>query len=263
MGKLSEKDRGIIIKETISDVHNLDIMGNLRKTNNNGYLFEIDDRKINIDLKWEEEDKLDISTKITVYSLLFVTIYMLIFSKKYLLVSIIISMSVLYTMYLDGSLERFKDSFKPKLDAEYKKRLNEILNKYLDVIDNYLEENPNTSKDKLLKLSLSDYIDIKYIIIGEADILKRLVEKLVEFKPKLRSKELITRENADVIVRRLPNDVPELKIKREDIVVDYTIDNGTFCIGQVGDKSKIVSIDVNDYMNPIILDDGGVKVFIE
>ena len=126
MGKLSEKDRGIIIKETISDVHNLDIMGNLRKTNNNGYLFEIDDRKFNIDLKWEEEDKLDISTKITVYSLLFVTIYMLIFSKKYLLVSIIISMSVLYTMYLDGSLERFKDSFKPlhnpyffKLNLEY------------------------------------------------------------------------------------------------------------------------------------------------
>jgi hypothetical protein len=165
-------------------------------------------------------------------------------------------------MYLDGSLERFKNSFKPKLDDEYKTILNEILNKYLDVIDNYLEENPNTSKNKLMKISLSDYIDIKYIIIGEGDILKRLVEKLLEFKPKLVN-TIVTRNNADVIVRRLPNDVPELIIKRDDIVVDYTIDNGTFCIGQVGDKSKIVSIDVNDFNNPIVLDNGGVNIFIE
>ena len=262
MGKLSEKDRVIIINESIKDVHNLDIMGNLRKTNNNGYLFEIDDKKFNIDLKWEKEDNLDISTKVSLYSLLFITTYMLLFNKKYLLVSMLISVSVLYTMYLDGSLERFKNSFKPKLDDEYKTILNEILNKYLDVIDNYLEENPNTSKNKLMKLSLSDYIDIKYIIIGEGDILKRLVEKLLEFKPKLVN-TIVTRNNADVIVRRLPNDVPELIIKRDDIVVDYTIDNGTFCIGQVGEKSKIVSIDVNDFNNPIVLDNGGVNIFIE
>lgn len=263
MGKLSEKDRGIIIKETISDVHNIDILGYLRKTNNNGYMFEIDDRKFNIDLKWEKEDDLDSSTKITVYSLLFITIYMILFNRKYLLISMLISMSVLYTMYLDGSLVRFRDSFKTKLDREYKVILNEILNKYLDVIENYLEENPNTSKDKLLKVSLSNYIDIKYIIVGEDDILKRLVEKIILVNPKIKLKNIVTRDNADVIVRRLPDEVPELIIKRKDIVVDYTIDNGTFCMGQVDDKSKIVSIDVNDYMNPIILDDGGVSVFIE
>ena len=56
---------------------------------------------------------------------------------------------------------------------------------------------------------------------------------------------------------------PHRILKVKDPTDSYTIDNGTFCIGQVGDKSKIVSIDVNDFNNPIVLDNGGVNIFIE
>ena len=263
MGKLSKSKKEIILNETIRDIHNIDIIGNLRKIKKEkGYIFNIDNKKYNIDLNWEKEDNLDMATKLTVYSLLFITTYMILFNKKYLLVSMLLSMSLTYTLYLDGSLEKFKNSFKPKLDREYKELLKKIVNKYLIIIDNHIKDNPDITKDKLLKLSLSDHIDIKYIIIGEDDILKRLVEKILETSPKLLN-TLVTRNNADVIVRQIPNDIPELIIKRGDIVVEYTIDNGTFCVGEVGDKSKVVSIDVNDYTKPIILDDSGVNVFIE
>ena len=48
-----------------------------------------------------------------------------------------------------------------------------------------------------------------------------------------------------------------------DIIVEYNIDNGVFCVGDVTETSKIVKIEIEENSNIKLKDSGGVLVYIK
>jgi hypothetical protein len=260
------KIRDDIVRENIKDIHNNHILKNIRnymKNHNNKldgkYYYNVDEDKININIEWKKKS-LDMMSLLWIFLLVFSTLYIGIVSNtKIFILSNVLLLLGLYLSKLDGTLDNLKEYSRPNLDDRYKKELEIVLHKYLDVIEKKMKEGYDI--EKLRVLSLSDYLDSKYIIISECDILNELIN-IINMKDNKLIKKECNEKNADVIVRRVKRQLPIIDIKNIDVIVEYNIDNGVFCVGEVTETSKIVKIEIDEKYNIKLKDSGGVLVYI-
>ena len=254
---LLSKDRKNIISDIIEDVHNIDFRGNLRPSDE--YWYEIDKNKENINLEWLEYRPMDKSAVLLLVCSVLLSLYIGLSSNlndivlSIVLLVLLISPSILF----DRSCIIYY--FSRKVSETYKLELEHILNKYIDVLEMESKKKDILDID-LYKISLVDHLDIKYILVGESEILFRLINKIKEKNPKL-IKVLVTDSNADVIITKKKNDIPEIDIMSENIAVEYHIDNGVFCIGLSDENIDIVKICV-DNMNVEVIEDCGLNVLV-
>lgn len=272
---LNNQDKKDIINDTIKDIHNEDIIGGIRNYNKekglsktNSFNYKYDGFESNINLDWDHK-KLDISNLIILSLILLINIY-LVFSStlKLLILSNISSIIVIYILYLDGSLEDTIESiFKDRLDVKYKSYLEENVCRYLDRILIIMKEsNRKITKQELLDTNLLDHLDMKYIMISNELIVKRLINKILDTYPDL-MKFKVNKNEADVIISRFANTRSEdiesnIIIKNKKVVVDCKIDNGTYCIGTLEEDSIIVEIEIDNDGNITIIDSKDLMIYI-
>lgn len=261
------KIRDDIVSENIRDIHNNCILKNIRnylKNHNNkidkGYYYDIGENKININIEWKDKS-LDVMSFLWIFLLVFSTLYVgLVSNTKIFGLSIVLLVFGIYLSKLDGSLDNLIDYSRKSLDDRYKSELEIVLHRYLDVIEEKINEGYDI--EKLRNLSLSDYLDSKYIIISEGEILNKLIN-IINVKDNKLIKKECNEKNADVVVTRVKNSLPIIDIKVSDIIVEYNIDNGVFCVGDVTETSKIVKIEIEENSNIKLKDSGGVLVYIK
>ena len=260
------KIRDDIVSENIRNIHNNHIIKNIRnylKNHNNKlngkYYYNVDDKKININIEWKDKS-LDVMSILWMFLLVFSTLYIgFVGEVKMKILSNILLIVGMYLSKMDGSLYTLIEYSRSNLDDRYKRELEIVLHKYLDVIEEKIKEGYDI--EKLRNISLSDYLDSKYIIISEGDILNELINIIDSKDGKLIKKEC-NEKNADVIVRKVKMNLPVIDIKNPDVIVEYEIDNGVFCVGEVTETCKIVKIEIDSNYNIKLKDSGGVLVYI-
>ena len=223
----------------------------------------------NINLDWNNKE-FNYNNLISISLIFVINIYFILRSSLIsIIVSNLVSFSILYIMYLDGSLLQIIDCiFKEKLDNRYKKFLRESIPYYLNIIEENINNNKNISKEELIKIDMSNLED-KYIITCSkfnilSIIINRLVNNLIEECPTILN-VVVDKSNADVIIKKRKTDNMEsnIIIKKKGVVVDYKVDNGTYCIGSLEDDSIIVEVEElkDRYIN--IIDSKGLLIYVE
>lgn len=260
------KIRDDIVRENIRNIHNNHIIKNIRnylKNHNNKlnrkYYYNVDDKKININIEWKDKS-MDLMTLLWIFLLVFSTLYIAFACDiKIKILSNILLLCGMYLLKMDGSLDNLIEYSRENLDDRYKRELEIVLHKYLDVIEAKMKDGYDI--EKLRNISLSDYLDSKYIIISEGEILNELIN-IIDSKDGRLIKKECNEKNADVIVRRVKMNLPIIDIKNPDVIVEYEIDNGVFCVGEVTETSKIVKIEIESNYNIKLKDSGGMLVYI-
>lgn len=270
---LTNQDKIKIIDTSVTEIHK-DIRGEIKKVNkqngfneDRGLIVEYNNINSNINLDWKHK-KIDYPNLLVLFIVLIVNIYLIIKSSLIcILLSNISSISILYVLYLDGSLSITIDHlFKERLDNRYKIFLNKIIPKYLDVLSEKI--NKNNCIEELLNTNLSESFDKKDLLISPEInftklIIYRLVANILELNPDIINIKVDV-DNADIIINKtLKCEEPDIVIKKKGVVVDCKIDNGTYCIGSLEDNSIIVEIEVLNDGNIKIIDSKGLKIFVD
>lgn len=256
--KLSNTERNSIINDIIDDIHNKDFRCNLKKTDKYWYKYDKDEKE-NINLEWLEHKELDMSSIILLTCSVIISLYIAFTSNNVdMLVSVMVSTLLICPLILfDYSIIRYY--LCSKISDRYKSELGIMLNKYIDVLESELEKDNMLDTD-LYNISLTDYLDKKYVLVGNREMLFRLINKIKETTPRL-IKVLVTDQNADVIIIKNKSDIPDINIKNESIAVEYHIDNGVFCMGMSDENTDIVKICI-DNGDIEVLDDCGLNVLV-
>ena len=260
-----------IVGKLIKTIHNKDIISGVRKYNKekglderSSFNYKYHNNESNINLDWDHEE-LNIINLFVVSLILIINIY-LIFSLNLILLfgSNIVSCTILYILYLDGSITNIIESlFRDRLDSSYKEYLETILYKYIDVIIKKMEScNGKLSREELLNLNMLEYLDKDDVIISNGLIVNRIVTEILNLNPKIVSFRA-TKENADIIINKSKKDeIPSFDIKKNNVVIDYSVDNSTYCIGCVEENSIIVYIEELKDGTINIKDSKGLSIFI-
>jgi len=278
---LTNIEKKEIVKNTIADIHNLYFLGdyikNLKKNkkkistpywfNINPdekiktklYKFEDDGYRTNINLLYSDEDLYDNLELHSAWHLSYMqkltmfTIFQ-IFLK-------LLGFNLLFVLSFSAHVFITKEEKKTVLHPYYVKKLKKRINIYLDVLLKHINDKNKTFDDVFKSISYID-LDLEKDELGYQKSLERVLKEIYNLHPNL---FLIhaNKNNADVIIKKGKiGQIPDIQIKKNNLVVECSFDDSVFCFGSIDDDSKIIKIVIDENGKLSIVDSQNKIIFV-